>query len=117
MLTDAQVRKAKAAERPYKMADGGGLHVFVSPAGGKLWRFRYEFGGKEKLLVDRPLSPPSRFLEARTARDDAKAVLRDGSRAQESPRSSASWPALPARPIRSKRSPASGSRAEKAAMG
>ena len=36
MLTDVQARKAKAADRPYKLTDGGGLHVCVTPAGGKL---------------------------------------------------------------------------------
>src|SRR5215467_16367938 len=50
MLTDAQVRKAKAATKPYRLTDGGGLHLYVTPAGGKLWRLRYEFERKEKLL-------------------------------------------------------------------
>ena len=35
MLTDVQIRKAKAADRPYKLTDGGGLHVYVSAAGVK----------------------------------------------------------------------------------
>ena len=43
MLTDAQIRKAKAATKPYKLTDEGGLHLYVTPAGGKLWRLRYEF--------------------------------------------------------------------------
>src|SRR3981081_4468018 len=38
MLTEAKTRKAKAADRPYKLTDGGGLHVYVTSAGGKLWR-------------------------------------------------------------------------------
>jgi hypothetical protein len=50
MLTDVQIRKAKAADKPYKLTDGGGLHVYVTSAGGKLWRLRYEFERKEKLL-------------------------------------------------------------------
>jgi Arm DNA-binding domain len=50
MLTDVQICKAKAAARPYKLTDGGGLHVCVTPSGGKLWRLRYEFDRKEKLL-------------------------------------------------------------------
>ena len=77
MLTDAQIRKAKGQEKPYKMADGGGLHLYVSPAGGKLWRFRYEFSGKEKLLSIGPY-PDISLLEARAKRDDAKRLLRDG---------------------------------------
>ena len=47
---DVQIRKAKAADRSYKLTDGGGLHVCVTPPGGKLWRLRYEFDRKEKLL-------------------------------------------------------------------
>ncbi|MCZ8546260.1 integrase arm-type DNA-binding domain-containing protein [Mesorhizobium qingshengii] len=77
MLTDIAVKKAKAADKPYKMADGSGLHLFVSTAGGKLWRFRYEFGGKEKLLSFGPY-PDVSLLEARAARDDAKKTIRDG---------------------------------------
>ena len=45
-----QIRKTKAADKPYKLTDGGGLHVYVTPAGGKLGRLRYEFERKEKLL-------------------------------------------------------------------
>ena len=52
MLTDRQVQTAKARERSYKLFDAGGLlFLEVSPAGGKLWRWRYRFGGKEKLLA------------------------------------------------------------------
>ena len=51
MASDAEIRKAKPADKPYKITDGGGLHVYVSKAGGKSWRYRYEFGGKEKLLT------------------------------------------------------------------
>jgi integrase len=77
MLTDTQIRKAKPADKPYKMADGAGLHLFVSPAGGKLWRFRYEFGGKEKLL-SLGAYPALSLLEARAARDEAKATIKAG---------------------------------------
>lgn len=77
MLTDTAVRKAKASDKPYKLADSGGLHLFVSPAGGKLWRFRYSYGGKEKLLSIGPYDAVS-LIDARAARDAAKATLRDG---------------------------------------
>jgi hypothetical protein len=33
-----------------RYADGGGLSLFVQPNGGKLWRFRYRFGGKANML-------------------------------------------------------------------
>lgn len=77
MLTDAQIRKAKAADKAFKLTDGAGLHLFVTPAGGKHWRYRYEFGGKEKLLSLGPY-PALSLADARTARDEAKSTLRDG---------------------------------------
>lgn len=77
MLTDAQIRKAKPAEKPYKLTDGGGLHLYVSPAGGRLWRVRYEVGGKEKLLSLGPY-PEVSLADARHARDEAKRALRAG---------------------------------------
>ena len=45
-----EIKKAKAGEKPYSKADGGGLHLWVAPAGGKLWRRSCRFGGKEKLI-------------------------------------------------------------------
>jgi integrase len=50
-LSEAQVRKAKPQEKPYKLFDGNGLFLLITPSGGKLWRFRYRFSGKEKLLA------------------------------------------------------------------
>lgn len=49
-LTDAEVRNAKAAEKPAKMFDERGLYLLVTPAGGKWWRLKYNFNDKEKLL-------------------------------------------------------------------
>lgn len=49
-LTDAKTRNAKPKDKPYKLADGEGLFLLVTPAGGKWWRFRYRYEGKEKLL-------------------------------------------------------------------
>lgn len=77
MLTDAQIKRTKPTDKAFKLTDGGGLHVFITPAGGKLWRFRYEFGGKEKLLSIGPY-PAISLTEARSARDSAKAPLREG---------------------------------------
>jgi integrase len=77
MLSDIQIRKAKAADKPYKLTDGGGLHVYVSPAGGKLWRLRYEFERKEKLLSLGPY-PLIGLAEARDAATAAKRFLREG---------------------------------------
>ncbi len=77
MLTDAGVRAAKPKERAYKLTDGGGLLLFVAPTGSKLWRMRYTFGGKEKLLSFGPY-PEVGLAQAREERDATKALLRAG---------------------------------------
>ncbi len=50
-LTDTAIRKAKPKDKPYKLVDGQGLFLLVMPSGGKLWRWKYRFGGKEKLMA------------------------------------------------------------------
>ena len=50
-LTDAVIRKAKPKGKPFKMSDSGGLFLLVQPSGGKWWRYKYRFAGKEKLLA------------------------------------------------------------------
>ena len=77
MLTDAAIKAAKSRDQPYKLTDGQGLHLFVIPAGGKLWRLRYGFAGKEKLLSLGPY-PNVILAKAREMRDAAKATLRSG---------------------------------------
>ncbi len=49
-LSDVTIRKAKPADKTQRLFDGGGLYLEVSPAGGKWWRLKYRFGGKEKRL-------------------------------------------------------------------
>jgi integrase len=49
-LTDTEIKKAKAKEQVYNMSDSGGLYLCVTPAGGKLWRWKYRYEGKEKLM-------------------------------------------------------------------
>lgn len=49
-LTDTAIRKAKPQPIAYRISDRGGLYLQVSPAGGKLWRWKYRFDGKEKLM-------------------------------------------------------------------
>ena len=50
-LSDTAIRKAKPKEKPFKLSDGGGLYLLVQPSGRKWWRYKYRFGGKEKLLT------------------------------------------------------------------
>jgi integrase len=46
-LTDTKVKNAKAGSR---LPDGRGLYLLVTPTGGKLWRWKYRYLGKEKLM-------------------------------------------------------------------
>ena len=74
-LTDREVRAAKPREKPYRVADGGGLHLQVQPTGARLWRYRYEFGGKEKMLALGSY-PEVTLAQAREAREAARRLLR-----------------------------------------
>lgn len=76
-LTEMRLKNAKSCEKPYKLADGGGLYLLVLPAGGKYWRFKYRFAGKEKLLA-LGVYPEMRAPEAREKRDIARRVLKEG---------------------------------------
>lgn len=82
MLTDAKIKAARPTERPYKLFDGEGLHLLVTPHGSRLWRFKYRYGGKEKLLALGGYQPGSSnhvpLTEARVKLADAKRTLRDG---------------------------------------
>ena len=70
-LTDIKIRTAKPKEKPYKLADERGLHLLVTPAGGKLWRLKYRIDGKEKLLSFGGY-PDVPLLEAREKRELAR---------------------------------------------
>lgn len=76
-LTDVRVRAAKAAAKGYKLADAGGLHLFVTPTGVKSWRWRYELDGRERTMV-LGRYPAMGLSGARLARDDARSALRAG---------------------------------------
>ena len=77
MLTIAAVKAASAQVRAQKLFDGGGLFLFVTPAGTKSWRLKYRWKGREKLLVLGRF-PSMALQEARTAREAAKEQLRRG---------------------------------------
>ena len=50
-LTDLEIKRAKTKDRPYKLSDGGNMYLWVTPAGGKLWRWAYRCEGKAKLMT------------------------------------------------------------------
>lgn len=76
-LTDALIRTAKPAEKPYRLYDEGGLYAEVSTAGGKLWRMKYRFDGKEKRLA-LGAYPEIGLKEARERREEARKLLANG---------------------------------------
>jgi integrase len=73
-LTDVAIRNAKPSAKPVKLADSGGLHLLVTPAGGKLWRLKYRFDGKEKQLAIGAY-PAIGLGEARRRREEARELI------------------------------------------
>ncbi len=73
-LVDTTVRNATPAEKPKKLFDSGGLYLEVSPTGGKWWRLKYRFGGKEKRL-SLGVYPDVSLRDARERRDKARKLL------------------------------------------
>lgn len=76
-LNDTQLRKAKPADKPVRLFDGAGLYLEISPAGGKLWRLKYRFEGKEKRLALGKY-PEVTLANARERRDEARKLLANG---------------------------------------
>ncbi|MGA2170444.1 MAG: integrase arm-type DNA-binding domain-containing protein [Terracidiphilus sp.] len=76
-LTDTQVSKTKVKDKPYKLSDGHGLFLYVTPAGGKFWRWQYRFHGKPQLLSVGEY-PAMSLKDARTAHQQWQGVLRGG---------------------------------------
>lgn len=73
-LTDTKILKTKPEQKQKALFDGGGLFLLVTPTGGKLWRFKYRFDGKEKLL-SLGSYPEISLKEARKRRDENREQL------------------------------------------
>lgn len=80
-LTDAKIKGAKPQERAYKLFDGHGLYLLVTPpkdgakgAVKRWWRLKYRIRGKEKVLAI-GVYPDVTLRAAREARDDARKLL------------------------------------------
>jgi len=76
-LTDTAIRNAKPGLKSIRLTDGGGLYLEVAPTGGKLWRWKYRFDGKEKRL-GLGTCPDTGLREARTRREEAREQLAAG---------------------------------------
>lgn len=77
MLTDTAIRQAKSSDKPRKLADAGGLYLLVTPAGGKLWRAKYRFGGTER-VASLGKYPQLSLKDAREALGDLKRLIAEG---------------------------------------
>lgn len=67
-LNARQVETTKPKDKPYKMADGGGLYLIVNPNGARYWRLKNRVDGKEKLLA-LGVYPTVTLADARSKRD------------------------------------------------
>jgi integrase len=76
-ITHVAIVNAKPGEKPYRLFDGRGLYLEVSPSGGRWWRFKYRFNGKEK-RVSLGVFPDVGLSEARGKLDDVRRQLRAG---------------------------------------
>ena len=77
MFTDKEIQNAKPRAKLYRLSDGDGLHLEISPSGGKLWRLRYRFGGKEKMLA-LGRYPDVRGPDARKRAGEARQAVQGG---------------------------------------
>uniref|UniRef100_UPI001CDB3DFE Arm DNA-binding domain-containing protein n=1 Tax=Escherichia coli TaxID=562 RepID=UPI001CDB3DFE len=76
-LTDIKVKTAKPKDKPYKLADGGGMYLLINTNGSKYWRMKYRFAGKEKMLSI-GVYPDVTLADAREKRSEARKLLAAG---------------------------------------
>lgn len=76
-LTDAAVRNTKAKDKPYKLADGGGMFLLVQPNGSKLWRYKFRLNGAEGLDA-LGAYPEVNLAGARDSHREARALVDKG---------------------------------------
>lgn len=76
-LTDLQAKKATPKEKPYRLADAGGMYLEVQPNGRKYWRLKYRIDGKEKRLA-LGVYPEVSLSEARATREAARKQIAKG---------------------------------------
>ena len=76
-LTDARIRSAKPQRQPYKLRDGAGLYLLITPADARLWRLRYKVHGRESMLA-LGTYPATSLKAARAKRAELRAALETG---------------------------------------
>ncbi|MEE8056340.1 MAG: Arm DNA-binding domain-containing protein [Pseudomonadales bacterium] len=76
-LTDTKAKQAKPKDKTYRLSDERGMYLEITKAGGKYWRLKYRYGGKEKRLAI-GVYPEVSLKQARDLRDAARIQLKDG---------------------------------------
>ena len=76
-LTDTAIRKTKPTDKVQRLFDAGGLYLEIAKTGGKWWRLKYRFDGKEKRL-SLGTYPDTSLASARDKRDAARKLLAAG---------------------------------------
>jgi Arm DNA-binding domain len=77
MLSDTVIRSAKPREKPYKLADGGGLYLLVNRSGARCWRFKFRVNKVERVLA-LGVYPDVSLKLAREGRDEARRLMANG---------------------------------------
>lgn len=73
-LTQTQIKNAQPGAKPLRLFDGRGLYLEIAPGGGRWWRFKYRYAGKEKRL-SLGVYPEVSIKEARARCDEARKLL------------------------------------------
>ena len=76
-LTDTRIRNAKPKAQAYKLSDGGGMYLLLTPSGARYWRLDYRFAGKRRTLA-LGVYPSVTLSNARSRREAARALLDGG---------------------------------------
>lgn len=76
-LTIVKLKSIKPQKKAFKLFDGEGMFLYVTPEGKMYWRLKYRYAGKEKLLAI-GVFPKTGLKEARELRDEAKNLLKQG---------------------------------------
>lgn len=76
-LTDTEIKKSKPTDKQYKLSDGGGLCLIITPKGSKYFRFDYSFNGKRK-SISFGTYPSTTLKEARDRRTESKKLIKEG---------------------------------------
>jgi hypothetical protein len=77
LLTDAAIRKARPQARPYRLADGANLYLYIAPSGVKSWQVRYRLGDKQQTATLGKY-PDIGLKEARDRASDARRIIAEG---------------------------------------